>query len=189
MKKAPIYTRTGDKGTTGLVGGTRIKKSDSRIHLYGEIDELNSFIGLAVSYLSAAFDKTFIHEIQSALFDLGSNMACEKENRTQYKLPQLKKELITKIENEIDQINSILPPLHSFVLPGGSVEASAFHVCRTVSRRVERLMVDFEDQHSGETPENALIFINRLSDYFFMLSRSLNRQKNVEEILWVPVKE
>jgi cob(I)alamin adenosyltransferase len=189
MKKAPIYTRTGDDGTTGLVGGTRIKKSDSRIHLYGEVDELNSFIGLAVSYLPKDFDKTFIHQIQSALFDLGSNMACEKENRAKFKLPQLKKELVSKIENEIDQINSTLPPLHSFVLPGGSIESSAFHVCRTVSRRVERLMVDFEDQNYGEIPENALILINRLSDYFFMLSRSLNRQKNIEEILWVPVKE
>jgi cob(I)alamin adenosyltransferase len=189
MKKASVYTRTGDKGTTGLVGGTRIKKSDPRIHLYGEVDELNSHIGLGVSYLDKNFDKTFLHEIQSALFDLGSNLACEKEKRLEYKLPQIKDSLIVKLENEIDKMDSTLPPLKTFVLPGGTVEASAFHVCRTVSRRVERQMVDFEEQHPGEIPESALRFMNRLSDYFFILSRYLNQAKKVDEINWIPVKE
>lgn len=184
-----VYTRTGDTGTTALVGGTRIKKSDPRIHLYGEVDELNSQIGLGVSFLESSYDKTLLHEIQSALFDLGSNLACEKEKRSQFKLPQLKESLITNLEKVIDQMDSKLEPLKTFVLPGGTREASAFHVCRTVCRRVERQMVDFENQHPGEIPGSALIFINRLSDYFFMLSRELNALKKVEEIKWLPSKE
>jgi cob(I)alamin adenosyltransferase len=189
MKKAALYTRTGDKGTTGLVGGTRIKKSDPRIHLYGEVDELNSHIGLGVSFLPKDFDSNFLHEIQSSLFDLGSNLACEKEKRAQFKLPQIKDIFIERLEKEIDQMDSQLPPLKTFILPGGSLEASAFHVCRTVCRKVERELVDFEDQHPGEVPESALRFINRLSDYFFILARFVNHLKKIEEILWIPSKE
>ncbi|MFA6237135.1 MAG: cob(I)yrinic acid a,c-diamide adenosyltransferase [Bacteriovorax sp.] len=189
MKKAAVYTRSGDKGTTGLVGGKRIKKSDTRIHLYGEVDELNSFIGLGISFLEKSFDKKFLFEIQSSLFDLGSNLACEKEKRTEFKLPQIKNDLIEKIEKEIDRMDSELKPLHTFILPGGSSEASAFHVCRTVCRRLEREMVNFEEHHKGEVPERALVFINRLSDYFFILARFVNLSRKVEEINWVAVKE
>ena len=185
MKKASVYTRTGDKGLTGLVGGTRIKKSDSRIHLYGEVDELNSYIGLAISFLENNFDKTFLQQIQSSLFDLGSNLACEKEKRSQFKLPQIKFSSIEKIESEIDQMDSQLLPLKHFILPGGSSAAAAFHVCRTVCRRIERQMVDFEEQNSGEIPENALQYVNRLSDYFFILSRYLNYIQKNDETLWM----
>lgn len=186
MKKSAVYTRTGDKGTTGLVGGTRIKKSDSRIHLYGEIDELNSLIGLSISFLDKEFDKSFLHEIQSSLFDIGSNLACEKEKRIQFKLPQLNESLIKKIEDEIDKMDETLIPLHSFILPGGSLAASSFHVCRTVCRRVERQIVDFEEQNPGEIPLNALSMINRPSDYFFILARWLNQSLKIEEIKWIP---
>lgn len=189
MKKSALYTRMGDKGTTGLVGGTRILKSDPRIHLYGEVDELNSHIGVAVSLLSNEFDKNFLHEIQSALFDLGSNLACEKEKRGQFKLPQIKDVLIGKLEKEIDIMDGALPFLNTFILPGGSLEASSFHLCRTVSRRVERQMVDFEDQNPGEVPESALRFMNRLSDYFFILARFVNYTKNIKEIQWISAKE
>lgn len=189
MKKAAVYTRTGDLGTTGLVGGTRIKKSDPRIELYGEVDELNSFIGVGISFLDKNQDKTFLYEIQSALFDLGSNLACEKEKRDQFKLPQVKDSFILKLEKEIDVMDAALAPLHTFILPGGSSEASSFHVCRTVCRRVERKMVDFEEQHAGEIPEKALRFMNRLSDYFFILARFVNHNKKIEEINWIPVKE
>lgn len=188
MSKASIYTRTGDNGTTALIGGSRIKKCDPRIHLYGEVDELNSHIGLAISFLDPSYNKKLLHEIQSALFDLGSNLACEKEKRSQFQLPQIKESLVEKIEKEIDELNSRLEQLRTFVLPGGTKEASAFHVCRTVCRRVERQMVDFETQHPGEVPDGALVFINRLSDYFFMLSRDLNAAKKVEEIKWIPSK-
>lgn len=189
MKKASVYTRAGDKGTTGLVGGTRIKKSDSRIHLYGEVDELNSFLGLAISYLDKDFNSDFLHKIQAVLFDLGSNLACEKEKRIEYKIPSIKKDLITNLELEIDKMDSELVPLKSFILPGGTLASSAFHICRTVCKRVERQMVDFEETHKGEIPEHGLIFINRLSDYFFIMSRYLNHKKNVAEINWIPVKE
>jgi cob(I)alamin adenosyltransferase len=185
MKKSSIYTRTGDNGTTGLVGGTRIKKSDPRIHLYGEVDELNSYIGLGISFLPNNFDKSFLLQIQSILFDLGSNLACEKENRTQFKLPQIKITAIEKLESDIDQMDSQLVPLKNFILPGGDPSASTFHVCRTVCRRIERTMVDFEDQHPGEMPIHALQFINRLSDYFFVMSRYINSTKKIEETLWV----
>ncbi len=188
MKKSAVYTRTGDVGTTGLVGGTRIKKSDPRIHLYGEVDELNSQIGVGISFLPKNFDKIFLNEIQSSLFDLGSNLACEKEKRLQYKLPQIKVVLIEKLEREIDKMDSVLPVLKTFILPGGSPEASVFHVCRTVCRRVERQMVDFEEQHPGEVPASALVLMNRLSDYFFILSRFINHMNKVSEIEWIAFK-
>jgi len=186
MSKASVYTRTGDLGTTGLVGGTRIKKSDPRIHLYGEVDELNSFIGVGISMLEVSVDKIFLHEVQSSLFDLGSNLACEKEKRDQFNLPQFKADLIEKMEKEIDRRDGELAALKTLILPGGSPEAAAFHVCRTVCRRIERQLVDFEEQHSGEVPALALQFMNRLSDYFFILSRWLNVKKGVEEIKWIP---
>lgn len=186
MKKAAVYTRTGDKGTTGLVGGARIKKSDPRIHLYGEVDELNSHIGVGMSFLDEGFDRTFLQVIQSALFDLGSNLACVGDDRAKFKLPQITDSLIEKMESEIDQMDAKLIPLRHFILPGGCPEAAAFHVCRTVCRRVERQMVDFEETHRGEVPEKALQFVNRLSDYFFILSRYLNSSKKIEEPLWVP---
>lgn len=186
MKKAAVYTRTGDQGTTGLVGGTRIKKSDPRIHLYGEVDELNSYIGVGISQLDASFDKSLLQIIQSSLFDLGSNLACEKDKRSQFKLPQIKESAIERLEYDIDQMDSQLTPLKHFILPGGNSAAAAFHVCRTICRRIERQMVDFEDQNPGEVPENALIYVNRLSDYFFTLSRYINFTQSVEETLWVP---
>lgn len=185
MKKAAVYTRTGDKGTTGLVGGTRIKKSDPRIHLYGEVDELNSHIGLAMSLMDKDADQSLLRKIQSSLFDLGSNLACEKEKRAQFKLPQIKDSTILKLEKEIDEMDSHLEPLKHFILPGGHPAAAAFHVCRTVCRRIERQMVDFEDAHNGEVPEKALTYINRLSDYFFMLSRFINAKKHIKEPVWI----
>lgn len=186
MKKAAVYTRTGDQGTTGLVGGTRIKKSDPRIHLYGEVDELNSYIGLGISFLKSDFDKSLLMQIQSSLFDLGSNLACEKDKRSQFNLPTIKTQTIEKLETDIDQMDSQLLPLKHFILPGGGQAAAAFHVCRTVCRRIERQMVDFEEQHPGEVPENALQYMNRLSDYFFILSRYLNSTNKIEETQWVP---
>ena len=102
MKKSSVYTKTGDTGTTGLVGGTRIKKSDPRIHLYGEVDELNSFIGVGISQLESNFNRNFLFEIQSALFDLGSNLACEKDQRVNFKLPKISENLIIKLEEDYE---------------------------------------------------------------------------------------
>lgn len=186
MKKAAVYTRTGDSGTTGLVGGTRIKKNDPRIHLYGEVDELNSTIGLAISFLDKNFDIKPLKEIQSTLFDLGSNLACEKDKRAQFKLPVLTHKSIKSLEDQIDQMDQKLLELKNFILPGGTNAAAAFHLCRTVCRRLERQMVDFEFENKGEVPENALEFINRLSDYFFTLSRYINSESGKSETLWIP---
>lgn len=188
MKKASVYTRSGDKGLTGLVGGTRISKSDSRINLYGEVDELNSHIGVALAFLDESFDKTFYIKIQSALFDLGSNLACEKENREKYKLPKITQDLIDDMEKEIDRMDTQLEVMTHFILPGGDKAASYFHVCRTVARRIEREMVAFNGDHPSDLDDVSMKFINRLSDYFFICSRFINASKNIPETKWIPNK-
>lgn len=188
MKKSKIYTRTGDEGKTGLVSGNRIIKSDLRIDLYGDLDELNSRIGFACSYLNHNFNTeiNFLHAIQSALFDLGSNMACEFENRDKFKLPQISNQLIEEMENEIDRMDAVLEPLMNFILPGGSLAASAFHLARTGTRNVERKLISFQQSTKEELPFLSIIFLNRLSDYFFVLSRFINKTEKVPEILWKP---
>lgn len=192
MKKAKVYTRTGDQGKTGLVSGNRISKGDARIDLYGELDELNSRVGVGASYLALDVEfkqvLNFLHHIQSAIFDLGSNLACEVENRKKYNLPQISDEYIAEMEHEIDRMDHELAPLKSFILPGGSLTSSAFHVCRTGARNVERKLIQYHEQTQEELPQNAAIFLNRLSDYFFILARYVNKMKNIEEIEWKPRK-
>jgi cob(I)alamin adenosyltransferase len=188
MKKASVYTRTGDLGTTGLVSGTRVKKYQDRIALYGEVDELNSVMGLAISLLDEKFDTHFLHAIQSSLFDLGSNFACEENMREQYHLPKITENLIALMEKEIDMMDAELPPLKNFILPGGTKAAAAFHVCRTVCRRLERNMVSFQDKLPQEISVLDLTYINRLSDYFFILSRFINIKANTSETAWIPKK-
>lgn len=192
MKKSKIYTKTGDKGETGLVSGNRTSKSDIRIDLYGELDELNSRIGLSCSKLSQdlEFQQTvnFLHHVQSAIFDLGSNLACEVENRAKYKLPQISDEFVTDLELEIDRLDHELPPLQNFILPGGTVQAASIHLCRTNARTVERKLIQFFESTKEELPVNSVIFLNRLSDYFFVLARHVNKVKSVEEINWKPRK-
>lgn len=189
MKKSKVYTRTGDEGKTGLVSGNRILKSDSRIDLYGEVDELNSRIGFAASYMEK-FPKEveFIHMIQSALFDLGSNMACEFENRAKYNLPQITDELIKEIETEIDRLDSTLEPLKNFILPGGPLASAALHLARTGARNVERKLVQYKVETQEELPQLSLIFVNRLSDYFFVLARYVSHAEGAAEIAWKPRK-
>jgi cob(I)alamin adenosyltransferase len=190
MKKSRVYTKTGDKGETGLVSGNRILKSDIRIDLYGELDELNSRIGLSCSELAAHSEfhsiVDFIHHIQSAIFDLGSNLACEIENRDKYKLPQLTSDFIHEIESEIDKLDQELEPLKNFILPGGTTLAASLHLCRTGARNVERKLVLYHQSTKEELPPQSLIFLNRLSDYFFVLARYVNKKKNVSEISWKP---
>lgn len=192
MKKSRVYTKTGDKGETGLVSGNRIPKSDIRIDLYGELDELNSRIGLCASELSMDLEfqqvVNFLHHIQSAIFDLGSNLACEIENRARYKLPQISDEFIADLELEIDKLDSELPELKNFILPGGSVTSAAIHVARTNTRTVERKLLMYYEKTKEELPQNSVIFLNRLSDYLFVLARYVNKQKGVDEINWKPRK-
>jgi cob(I)alamin adenosyltransferase len=188
MKKSKIYTKTGDEGKTSLVSGNRTFKSDLRIDLYGELDELNSRIGYSYALLPEGMTeiKNFLHVIQSALFDLGSNMACEFENREKFNLPQLTEDLITQIEKEIDGMDKDLEPLKNFILPGGTAASASIHLARTGSRIVERKLVHYEHVTKEVLPPLSIIFLNRLSDYFFVLARYVNKKMNGPEILWKP---
>ena len=190
-----IYTKFGDKGKTQLVGGTSISKSTERIDLYGEVDHLNSIIGIGIAHLqpipnsnsNSNFDiKKSLEQIQHWLFNVGSNLACESNKRNQYKIPQLKKESVSFLEDQIDQMDEQLNPLTFFILPGGSPSSSFFHMARTQSRNLERKMVLFIEHNPSDFPAEYLCFINRLSDYFFTLSRYLNKQHSIPESRWCP---
>ncbi len=177
-----LYTKTGDKGLTGLIGGTRIQKNDIRIETYGTVDELNSFIGLLTTYSISEKDKIFLRSIQNNLFTIGSYLATDT---TKVKLSEeavLKKDCIKLIENEIDRLDANLPALSSFILPGGSQTGALSHVCRTISRRTERRLFDMNELYNIDN--QVLIYFNRLSDYFFALSRQLTLENGVEEIYW-----
>lgn len=190
MKKSKIYTKTGDMGETGLVSGNRTLKSDLRIDLYGELDELNSRIGFSCSYLSEVLELQqtvkFLHHVQSAIFDLGSNLACEVENRAKFNLPKISDEFVKDLEQEIDTLDAELPPLKNFILPGGTILASSLHLCRTNARAVERKLISFQETSKEELPQNSAVFLNRLSDYFFVLARYVNKLKDTPEISWKP---
>lgn len=187
MKKSKIYTKTGDRGETSLVGGERRLKSDHKIDLYGDVDELNSHLGFGLSLLtrdSSIFQNEINHlsKIQHILFDLGSNLACEASKRLEYKLPQIPEKAILDLEESMDNMNMELDELKNFILPGGSEASSYFQIIRAVTRKVERKLIAFEA--SEELPEKAVIFMNRLSDYFFLLSRYINKKLSHKEILW-----
>jgi cob(I)alamin adenosyltransferase len=190
VKKSSIYTRSGDAGDTALVSGTRVSKGDSRINLYGEVDELNSRLGLAIAYLrtDSQFEDqaAYLESLQSCLFDLGSNLACEAAKRSEWRLPKLSAEHITLLEKHIDKLDSELPPLKNFILPGGHLASACLHLCRTHSRSVERLMVSFESETGESLPDNALVFMNRMSDFFFVLARWVNHKCQIHEPLWRP---
>jgi cob(I)alamin adenosyltransferase len=192
MKKSKIYTKTGDKGETALVSGTRISKADERINLYGELDELNSRLGVAASFLAKELRlqraSEFIHSIQSSIFDLGSQLACEADKREGFNLPKISLEFITDLEEEIDRLDHELDPLKNFILPGGGDASAQLHLARTQTRKVERKFISFI-QHTGEeAPENAAVFLNRLSDYLFVLARHVDKVTGVSERLWKPKK-
>ena len=182
MAKSLIYTRTGDKGTTSLVGGQRVSKADRRIESYGTIDELNSFIGLLMTAIDDAEDEQFLLFIQHKLFTIGSYLATD-QSTTELKIEsQVTQESIEKIEHEIDRIDETLPKMKNFVLPGGCRSASLAHVCRTVCRRAERRIYSLAEQAEVEDP--VLIFVNRLSDYLFVLARKECLKHNGKEIIW-----
>lgn len=191
MKKSRIYTKSGDKGTTALVSGARISKADHRIDLYGEVDELNSRVGMLASMMRERnlFDSeiNFLLKLQSVFFDLGSQLATEVENREKYNLPSIKDEFIALMEQEIDRMDNELAPLKSFILPGGSMAASAAHLCRTGSRHVERLIIAYHEKSGEELPLHSQVLLNRASDYFFVLARYIEKNVGGQEILWIPV--
>lgn len=177
-----IYTKTGDKGETGLIGGTRVSKSDIRIEAYGTIDELNSFVGLLASYPALASEKETLEHIQHRLFVIGSYLATDTNKAQISEFSVIKDNDIRKIESKIDRMNLILPELTAFILPGGSIEGSFCHVCRTISRRAERRIIDLENLY--ETDNQIKVYINRLSDYFFVLARYVSLKIGAKEILW-----
>lgn len=182
-----IYTKTGDRGTTSLIDGSRVYKDDLRVEAYGVIDELNSIIGIILCYLKSEKDKDNLNieirliEIQKDLFEIEANLADPKAN--------LDKELALNLEqhtydNEkfIDKLAQSLPVLKNFILPGGNVIASFSHLARTIARRGERLVVKLSKKE--DILKENLIYLNRLSDLFFTLSRFINYKENIKEIIW-----
>lgn len=177
-----LYTKTGDKGQTGLIGGTRVPKNDIRIEAYGTIDELNSFIGLLTTYPIHDRDVRFLRLIQNNLFTIGSYLATDTSKTELQQASILKSGSIEQIEKEIDRIDAKLPVLSSFVLPGGSHRGALSHVCRTIARRAERRILDITEFYTVDN--QIIVYVNRLSDYFFAISRYYTLEKGGEEIYW-----
>ena len=178
-----VYTKTGDKGETSLIGGTRVKKSHLRIDSYGTVDELNSYIGLVRDQEVNANRKDLLKEIQDRLFTIGSSLASDPE-KSKMKIPDLHAEDITLLENEIDKMNDELPPLRVFVLPGGHQSVSFCHLARCVCRRAERLVIGLQEE--SFVADLIIQYLNRLSDYLFVLSRKMAHELNAEEVPWKP---
>jgi cob(I)alamin adenosyltransferase len=178
-----IYTKSGDRGETMLIGGTKVPKYNDRIEAYGTVDELNSFVGLVRDVVEDPAIRSVLYEIQDRLFVIGSRLATDP-SRNSMALPELHQEDILMLEREIDRMNEVLPELRHFILPGGHLYASYAHVCRTIARRAERHCVHLNQT----TPFDELIlpFINRLSDYFFVLARMLAHAQQAEEVTWHP---
>ena len=179
-----IYTKTGDLGKTSLIGGTKVSKSNIRIESYGTIDELNSFIGLVGDYLQDD-TKDFLKEIQDRLFTIGSSLACDPDKEPLMKIPDLKEDDVLLLEKEMDKMNEVLAPMKNFILPGGHVAVSSAHIARCVCRRAERLCVGMSE-HDNFVEPLVIKYLNRLSDYLFVLSRYVARIYNAKEIVWKP---
>jgi len=178
-----IYTKTGDKGTTSLIGGTKVSKSHLRIEAYGTVDELNSYIGLCKDVLADKKSKQVLQEIQDRLFTIGSALACDPEKETKMKIPDLKETDIILLENEIDKMNDVLPVMKSFILPGGHPSISHLHIARCVCRRAERCCVRLESS-KNEVEPIIIKYLNRLSDYLFILARYNGYLLNIADIPW-----
>ncbi|MBP6723069.1 MAG: cob(I)yrinic acid a,c-diamide adenosyltransferase [Bacteroidia bacterium] len=178
-----VYTKSGDDGTTGLLGGTRVPKHHLRIEAYGTVDELNSWMGMLKDQPAAAPFGAFIKLIQDNLFTLGSNLASDPEANRMV-LPEISEADVVVLEQSIDQMEASLPPLKNFVLPGGHPANSAAHVARCVCRRAERLVVHLHE-HSA-VPHQNLQYLNRLSDWLFVFSREMTRVTDSQEIAWTP---
>ncbi len=179
-----IYTKKGDTGTTQLIGGTRVPKHHARIEAYGTVDELNSFIGLLRDQEIAEHHKEILLLIQDRLFTIGSSLASDP-GKSKMKIPDLKEEDITLLENEMDSMDAQLPEMKSFILPGGHPTVSHCHVARCVCRRTERLVVQLAES-SEEVDPLVTKYLNRLSDYLFVLARKLGSELGAQEIPWKP---
>ena len=180
-----IYTKTGDKGQTSLLGGTRVSKHHIRIEAYGTVDELNSHIGLIRDQKIDEHSKNILIEIQDRLFTIGSSLASDSE-KSKVKFPGLNEEDVVLLEKEIDLMNEVLPVMKSFVLPGGHIIVSYCHIARCVCRRGERAVIALSE--NSFVHELVIKYMNRLSDYLFVLSRKFSHDLNAEEIPWKPKK-
>ncbi len=178
-----IYTKTGDDGFTSLIGGTRVPKYHLRIESYGTVDELNSYIGLIRSQEIDGKDNLILKEIQDRLFTIGALLAADPE-KSKMKTPDLHLQDVELLEQEMDRIEAILPPLKHFILPGGSNAISFCHLARCVCRRAERITIELSE--NSFVDEKVKIYLNRLSDYLFMLARKIGFDQNTAENIWIP---
>ena len=183
-----IYTRGGDKGETSLSDGSRVAKHELRVSTFGTVDEANAHIGLARQGVDSKLDAILLR-IQNDLFDLGADLSRPIQSKSSGKELRIVQSQIDRLEIEIDEINTSLNPLDSFILPGGNPSASHLHVARTVTRRAERLLTELimEDNNSDKTNPLAAIYLNRLSDLLFVLSRKIN-DNGATDVLWEPGK-
>ncbi|MFH6601911.1 cob(I)yrinic acid a,c-diamide adenosyltransferase [Maribacter algicola] len=188
-----IYTKTGDSGTTALFGGTRVKKYHLRIESYGTLDELNSWLGLIRDQEIDSRTKQNLVSIQKNLFTIGAILATDpekavlKNGKERLNIPKISEGDITLLEKEIDSMNETLPPMTHFILPGGHTTVSYCHIARTVCRRAERLASHLHENEPFDS--KVLSFINRLSDYLFVLARKLSKDLKAEEVKWIPEKK
>jgi cob(I)alamin adenosyltransferase len=178
-----IYTKTGDKGLTSLIGGTRVPKYDLRIESYGTIDELNSYVGLIRDQQINAAQKGVLKEIQDRLFTIGSALASDPE-KSKMKIPDLHLSDTELLEKQMDDMNRELPELRHFILPGGNTTVSYCHIARCVCRRAERITVQLSQESFVD--EKVIIYLNRLSDYLFVLARKICQDSNLPENKWIP---
>lgn len=178
-----IYTKTGDAGKTSLLGGKKVSKGDLRIESYGSVDELNSFVGLLSDFQTDGFLKDILKEIQDRLFTIGSDLACDPDKNIKMPVPDIHESDIELLEKEIDRMNDELPPLLNFILPGGAPVVSYAHIARTVCRRAERNCIRLQDSEQNVAPI-IIKYLNRLSDYFFMLARYTGFKNNIPEVIW-----
>jgi cob(I)alamin adenosyltransferase len=195
MGKSNIYTRSGDSGTTSLVGGQRVAKTDARLEAYGTVDELNAQLGLLRYYLDEADDRDMVLQIQNTLFVVGSYLATDEEHHEVMEASVMYPDMVSDLEAEIDRIDAMLPPCKGFIIPGGTRASAIANVCRTVCRRAERRILAVEELRpsaareaepsASENAELVFAFMNRLSDYLFVLGRKLNFLTHREENIWV----
>jgi len=180
-----IYTKTGDTGKTSLIGGTKVPKSHIRIESYGTVDELNSYLGMVIDQLTDSSSKITLKEIQDRLFTIGSSLACDPDKEPLMKIPDLKESDILLLESEIDKMNEVLPAMRHFILPGGHIAISTTHIARCVCRRAERICVSMLQEEIFVEPL-VIKYLNRLSDYLFVLARYTGHLLQIEEVVWKP---
>ena len=180
-----IYTKTGDKGKTSLIGGTKVLKSDLRIESYGTVDELNSYIGLVCDLVNDPGSRKLLSEVQDRLFTIGSALACDPEKEPNLRIPDLIESDVSLLEKEIDRMSDILPEMKSFILPGGHPTVSHIHIARCICRRAERCCVRLQET-DPELEPLIIIYLNRLSDYLFTLGRFVAHLMGVPEVPWTP---